>query len=97
MMAKIFCVANQKGGVCKTTTVNFTANLAAQQQHVLLIDLGPQGNATMDSGIDKAACESTVYEVLLDGVSIEQARVRPSCSTTMYCQLIANFRVRRSS
>ncbi|MEX3548115.1 MAG: AAA family ATPase [Burkholderia sp.] len=67
-----------EGGVGKTTTtVNLAASLAAKQQRVLLIDLDPQGNATMGSGIDKAACEATVYEVLVDGVSIEQARVRP--------------------
>ncbi|CAG9273995.1 ParA family protein [Paraburkholderia unamae] len=77
-MAKIFCVANQKGGVGKTTTtVNLAASLASQGQRVLLIDLDPQGNATMGSGIDKAACENTVYEVLVDGVTVNEARTRP--------------------
>src|ERR1700754_641040 len=77
-MAKIFCVANQKGGVGKTTTaVNLAASLASQGQRVLLIDLDPQGNATMGSGIDKAACEKTVYEVLVDGVKVADAKVRP--------------------
>src|SRR6516225_512632 len=77
-MAKIFCVANQKGGVGKTTTtVNLAASLASQGQRVLLIDLDPQGNATMGSGIDKAACENTVYEVLVDGVTVNDARKRP--------------------
>jgi chromosome partitioning protein len=74
-MAKIFCVANQKGGVGKTTTtVNLAASLAALGQRVLLVDLDPQGNATMGSGIDKAACETTVYEVLVD-----QAALAPAC------------------
>jgi chromosome partitioning protein len=77
-MAKIFCVANQKGGVGKTTTaVNLAASLAALDQRVLLIDLDPQGNATMGSGIDKSACENTVYEVLVDGVTLRDARKRP--------------------
>ncbi|SAL76208.1 chromosome partitioning protein ParA [Caballeronia choica] len=77
-MAKIFCVANQKGGVGKTTTaVNLAASLAALDQRVLLIDLDPQGNATMGSGIDKAACEHTIYEVLVDGVTLRDARKRP--------------------
>lgn len=76
-MAKIFCVANQKGGVGKTTTaVNLAASLASQGQRVLLIDLDPQGNATMGSGINKAECENTVYEVLVDGVSVAEARVK---------------------
>ncbi len=70
-MAKIFCVANQKGGVGKTTTtVNLAAGLASHGQRVLVVDLDPQGNATMGSGIDKAALESSVYEVLVDGADV---------------------------
>ncbi|MCX7236103.1 MAG: AAA family ATPase [Burkholderiales bacterium] len=65
-MAKIFCIANQKGGVGKTTTaVNLAAGLVAQKQRVLLIDLDPQGNATMGSGVDKANLENSVYQVLI--------------------------------
>lgn len=76
-MARIFCIANQKGGVGKTTTtVNLAAGLAALQQRVLLIDLDPQGNATMGSGIDKHASAHTVYDVLLGSATIAAARVR---------------------
>ena len=65
-MAKIFCIANQKGGVGKTTTtVNLAAGLARIDQRVLLVDLDPQGNATMGSGLDKRALVQTVYDVLL--------------------------------
>ena len=74
-MAKIFCIANQKGGVGKTTTtVNLAAGLAKIQQRVLLIDLDPQGNATMGSGLDKRALELTVYDVLLGSASVREAR-----------------------
>jgi chromosome partitioning protein len=76
-MAKIFCVANQKGGVGKTTTtVNLAAGLANVGQRVLMIDLDPQGNATMGSGIDKRQLETTVYDVLLESASVAEARVR---------------------
>ena len=76
-MAKIFAIANQKGGVGKTTTsVNLAAALAKLGQRVLLIDLDPQGNATMGSGIDKRAVTRTVYQVLIGLADIRESRVR---------------------
>ncbi len=81
-MARLFCIANQKGGVGKTTTaVNLAAGLAAQQQRVLLIDLDPQGNATMGSGIDKRTLQRTVYHVLLGLATAAEAIVRPAGGT----------------
>ncbi|SAI66827.1 chromosome partitioning protein [Bordetella ansorpii] len=75
--ARIFCIANQKGGVGKTTTaINLAAGLATQGQRVLLVDLDPQGNATMGSGIDKSTLRATLYQVLIGDSSIENARVR---------------------
>ncbi len=65
-MARIFCIANQKGGVGKTTTtINLAAGLAHLNQRVLLVDLDPQGNATMGSGIQKTQLVHSVYQVLL--------------------------------
>jgi chromosome partitioning protein len=76
-MARVFCVANQKGGVGKTTTtVNLAAGLAQVGQRVLVVDLDPQGNATMGSGVDKRQLSLSVYDVLLEAASIPEARVR---------------------
>jgi len=73
-MARIFVVANQKGGVGKTSVaVNLSASLAHYGRRVLLIDLDPQGNATTGSGVDKGACEHTVYGVLLGEHPISEA------------------------
>ena len=75
-MAKIFCIANQKGGVGKTTTtVNLAAGLAKVGQRVLMVDLDPQGNATMGSGVDKRKLKMSVYDVLLESTTVAQARV----------------------
>jgi chromosome partitioning protein len=76
-MARIFCIANQKGGVGKTTTtVNLAAGLAQLGQRVLAVDLDPQGNATMGSGVDKRSLTLSIYDVLLESASIAEARQR---------------------
>jgi chromosome partitioning protein len=75
-VGKVLAVTNQKGGVGKTTTcVNLAASLVATKKKVLVIDLDPQGNATMGSGIDKHDVEYSIYDVLVEGTPIAEASV----------------------
>jgi len=75
-VARILTITNQKGGVGKTTTcVNLAASLAATKNRVLMVDLDPQGNATMGSGVDKHTLEHSVYELLVGQTDVHQAIV----------------------
>lgn len=77
MLAQVFCIANQKGGVGKTTTaVNLAASLTGLGCRTLLVDLDPQGNATMGSGVDKTEVEQSVYPVLLGLSSLKESVIQ---------------------
>mgnify|MGYP001452271357 CR=1 FL=1 len=88
-LGKVLAITNQKGGVGKTTTsVNLSASLAATKRKSLLIDLDPQGNATMGSGVDKKDLSISIYDVLMGEKSIEEATL--SLESTRYDLLPSN-------
>ncbi|MGF1911483.1 ParA family protein [Vibrio kasasachensis] len=86
-MGKIVAIANQKGGVGKTTTcINLAASMAATKRKILVIDLDPQGNATMASGVDKYQVDATAYELLVEDVAFNDVVIT---KTTGHYDLIA--------
>jgi chromosome partitioning protein len=78
MAAKIICIANQKGGVGKTTTaVNLSASLAAAEKPTLVIDADPQANAGSGLGVDKNAIKQSIYQVIIDQIPLSKILIKP--------------------
>lgn len=85
-MAKVIAIANQKGGVGKTTTaVNLSSCLAYKGKKVVIIDIDPQGNTTSGLGIDKKTIENSIYEVIINDVKIEDALVKTAVDNLYIC------------
>lgn len=85
-MAKVIAIANQKGGVGKTTTaVNLSSCLAFKGKRVVIIDIDPQGNTTSGLGIDKKTIEKSIYEVLINDVKIENALMKTAIENLYIC------------
>ena len=79
-MGRAIAIANQKGGVGKTTTaINLSACLAAKRKKVLVIDMDPQGNTTSGFGVEKNELENTVYELILGECSVEECLIKECC------------------
>ncbi len=75
-MSRVISVANQKGGVGKTTTaINLGSTLAGKGNKVLLIDIDPQGNATTGLGINKNECDKTIYDIMVNSANIADVAV----------------------